>query len=151
MWIEKIKVSPTRVAQAVEPTLSDDAASELRAVLDELRSQPDDARAVFAEAQASQYLAMADNMQAQIDALPHPVVIEQPKGAATIETYTVVHGREGYMMGIVVGRDSEGRRFIANTPTDEATLRGLEASEAVGRTGTVGRSEDGARNIFVPD
>ena len=90
-------------------------------------------------------------IQAQIDALPHPVVIETPNGAATIETYTVVHGREGYMMGIVVGRDSEGRRFIANTPTDEATLRGLEASEAVGRTGTVGRSEDGARNIFVPD
>ena len=54
-------------------------------------------------------------------------------------------------LGIVIGRDSEGRRFIANTPTDEATLRGLEASEAVGRTGTVGRSEDGARNIFVPD
>lgn len=48
VWIEKIKVTPIRVAQAVEPTLSDDAASELRAVLDELRSQPDDARAVFA-------------------------------------------------------------------------------------------------------
>ncbi|HEX5378921.1 MAG TPA: acetyl-CoA acetyltransferase, partial [Phenylobacterium sp.] len=90
-------------------------------------------------------------IQAQIDALPHPAVIETPSGAATIETYTVVHGREGYMMGIVVGRDSEGRRFIANTPTDEATLAGLEAKEAVGRTGTVSRSEDGTRNIFVPD
>ena len=90
-------------------------------------------------------------IQAQIDALPHPTVIEEPKGAATIETYTVVHGREGYMMGIVVGRDSEGRRFVANTPTDEATLAGLEAKEAVGRTGTVSRSEDGSRNIFVPD
>jgi acetyl-CoA C-acetyltransferase len=90
-------------------------------------------------------------IQAQIDALPHPTVIEEPKGAATIETYTVVHGREGYMMGIVVGRDSEGRRFVANTPTDEAVLADLEATEAVGRTGTVSRSEDGARNIFVPD
>lgn len=90
-------------------------------------------------------------IQAQIDALPHPTVIEEPKGAATIETYTVVHGREGYMMGIVVGRDAEGRRFVANTPTDEATLAGLEAKEAVGRTGTVSRSEDGSRNIFVPD
>ncbi|MBP6876810.1 MAG: acetyl-CoA acetyltransferase [Phenylobacterium sp.] len=90
-------------------------------------------------------------IQAQIDALPHPTVIEEPNGAATIETYTVVHGREGYMMGIVVGRDSEGRRFVANTPTDEATLAGLEAKEAVGRTGTVSRSEDGSRNIFVPD
>jgi len=48
VWIEKIKVAPTRTVQAEEPTLSDDAASELRAVLDELRSHPDDARAVFA-------------------------------------------------------------------------------------------------------
>ncbi len=90
-------------------------------------------------------------LQAKIDALPHPPVIEEPNGSATIETYTVVHGREGYMMGIVVGRDSEGRRFVANTPTDEATLADLEAREAIGRTGTVSRSEDGARNIFIPD
>jgi len=90
-------------------------------------------------------------IQDQIDALPHPVVIERPQGAATIETFTVVHGREGYMMGIVVGRDSEGRRFVANTPTDAATLSGLEATEAVGRKGTVGRSEDDSRNIFIPD
>ncbi len=48
MWIEKIKVAPTCTAQAEEPTLSEDAASELRAVLDELRSHPDDARSVFA-------------------------------------------------------------------------------------------------------
>lgn len=90
-------------------------------------------------------------IQGQIDALPHPTVIEQPNGAATIETFTVVHGREGYMMGIVIGRDSEGRRFVANTPTDEATLRGLETGEAVGRKGRVERSDDGARNIFIPD
>jgi DNA repair protein SbcD/Mre11 len=48
VWIEKIKIAPTRADQAEEPTLSEDAASELRAVLDELRSQPDDARTVFA-------------------------------------------------------------------------------------------------------
>ena len=48
VWIEKIKVAPTCTAQAEEPTLSEDAASELRAMLDELRSHPDDARSVFA-------------------------------------------------------------------------------------------------------
>ncbi len=48
VWIEKIKVAPTPTARAEEPTLSDDATSELRAVLDELRSQPDDALAIFA-------------------------------------------------------------------------------------------------------
>ena len=90
-------------------------------------------------------------IQAQIDALPHPTVIEQPQGPATIETYTVVHGREGYMMGIIVGRDSEDRRFVAVTPSDEATLRDLESREGVGRTGTVSRSEDGQKNLFIPD
>ena len=38
---------PISVARTDEPTLSEDATSELRAVLDELRSQPDEARAVF--------------------------------------------------------------------------------------------------------
>ena len=54
-------------------------------------------------------------------------------------------------MGIVVGRDSEGRRFVAVTPSDEATLRDLESREGVGRTGTVGRTEDGQKNLFIPD
>ncbi len=90
-------------------------------------------------------------IQAQIDALPHPPVIEQPQGAATIEAYTVVHGREGYMMGIVVGRDAEGRRFVAHTPSDAKTLADLEAQESVGRTGVVRQTEDGQRNLFIPD
>ncbi|MFN3514581.1 MAG: acetyl-CoA acetyltransferase [Phenylobacterium sp.] len=90
-------------------------------------------------------------IQSQIDALPHPEIVESPSGSATIEAYTVVHGRDGYLMGIVVGRDAEGRRFVANTPTDEATLAGLEAQESVGRTGQVRQTEDGQRNLFVPD
>lgn len=90
-------------------------------------------------------------IQAQIDALPHPEIVEQPSGKATIETYTVVHGREGYLMGVVVGRDSEGRRFVAHTPTDPETLAGLEAQESVGRTGVVRQTEDGQRNLFIPD
>jgi hypothetical protein len=47
VWIEKIKLAPVRAAEAQPPALSDDATSELIAVLDELRSQPDEARAVF--------------------------------------------------------------------------------------------------------
>lgn len=87
-------------------------------------------------------------LQREIDALPHPDVIESPQGTATIETYTVVHKREGPFMAIVVGRDANGRRFAANTPDDPATLAGLEASEQVGRTGTVVQ-KDGL-NIFTP-
>jgi acetyl-CoA C-acetyltransferase len=90
-------------------------------------------------------------IQAEIDALPHPPIVERPNGAATIETYTVVHRREGYGRGIVIGRDEAGHRFVANTPEDEATLRGLESVESVGRTGRVGPTEDGERNLFTPD
>lgn len=90
-------------------------------------------------------------IQRQIDALPHPTVIERPSGAATIETYTVVHAREGYHMGIVIGRDAEGRRFAANTPNDPALLAAMEASEQVGRTGQVRRADDDQTNLFTPD
>jgi acetyl-CoA C-acetyltransferase len=89
-------------------------------------------------------------IQRQIDALPHPEVVDAPSGPATIETYTVVHTREAYRMGIVIGRDAQGRRFVANTPTDEALLRAMEAAEQVGRRGTVRRSDDGQHNLFLP-
>jgi acetyl-CoA C-acetyltransferase len=90
-------------------------------------------------------------IQRQIDALPHPAIVERPTGAGTIETYTVVHRREGLRMGIVIGRDENGHRFVANTPEDQATLLDLEAVESVGRTGQVGPTADGERNLFVPD
>lgn len=88
-------------------------------------------------------------LQRQIDALPHPDVIELPQGRSVIETYTVIHKREGPFMGIVIGRDANGRRFVANTPDDDATLIGMEAVEQIGRGGTVTRS--GERNLFTPD
>ena len=88
-------------------------------------------------------------LQAQIDALPHPEIIEAPQGQATVETYTVVHKREGPFMAIVVGRDASGRRFVANTPDDPATLAAMEASEQIGRTGTV--TQVGELNLFTPD
>ncbi len=90
-------------------------------------------------------------IQAQIDALPHPEIIDRPTGPATIETYTVVHAREGVRMAIVIGRDAQGRRFVAHTPEDLETLLDLEAREGVGRTGNVGPHPDGVRNLFVPD
>ncbi|MDZ4370591.1 MAG: acetyl-CoA acetyltransferase [Phenylobacterium sp.] len=88
-------------------------------------------------------------IQRQIDALRHPDIVESPTGRATIETYTVVHKREGPFLGIVVGRDADGRRFAAHTPGDAATLAGMEAQEQVGRTGTV--SQKDGLNLFTPD
>ncbi|MDB5467601.1 MAG: acetyl-CoA acetyltransferase [Phenylobacterium sp.] len=90
-------------------------------------------------------------LQRQIDALPHPAVIEQPQGAARIETYTVVHRREGPFLGIVIGRDASDRRFVAHTPADPETLTAFEAMEQVGRTGTVRPAADGQANLFTPD
>jgi len=87
-------------------------------------------------------------LQRQIDALPPPDVVEQPQGRGVIETYTVVHRREGPFMGIVVGRDEAGRRFVANTPGDPETLASLEAGEQVGRGGAV---TPGPINLFTPD
>jgi acetyl-CoA C-acetyltransferase len=88
-------------------------------------------------------------LQREIDALPHPEIVETPQGTGTIETYTVAHKREGPFMGIVVGRDSNGRRFCAVTPADPGLLTAMEASEQVGRPGTVSQSADGL-NIFTP-
>lgn len=90
-------------------------------------------------------------LQREIDALPHPDIVERPQGRGTIETYTVVHRREGPFLGIVVGRDEQGRRFAANTPADPEFLVAFEASEQIGRTGTVRPSDDGQTNLFTPD
>jgi acetyl-CoA C-acetyltransferase len=89
-------------------------------------------------------------IQARIDALDHPPVTETPEGPATVETYTVVHARQGYRMGIVIGRDAQGRRFVANTPRDPSTLAAMEATEQIGRPGLVRRADDGRRNLFIP-
>jgi acetyl-CoA C-acetyltransferase len=90
-------------------------------------------------------------LQRQIDVLAHPTVTETPQGPARIETYTVVHRREGPFMGIVIGRDEADRRFAAQTPGDMETLAGLEHGEQVGRAGRVGPGPDGQTNLFVPD
>jgi acetyl-CoA C-acetyltransferase len=89
-------------------------------------------------------------LQREIDALPHPEIVERPEGRGVIETYTVVHKREGPFMSVVVGRDEAGRRFAANTPSDAALLSAMETTEQVGRPGTVTTGSDGI-NIFTPD
>lgn len=88
-------------------------------------------------------------LQARIDALPTAPFTTTPSGAATIETYTVMHGRNGPDYGIVVGRETaSGRRFLANPPADPAVLLDLQEREGLGRPGTVS-SKDG-HNVFVP-
>ena len=86
-------------------------------------------------------------LQAWVNALPHPDVVAQPSGQGTIETYTVVHGRDGAPeKGYVIGRLDDQRRFVAVLPRERELLDAMERAEQVGRRGVL--STDG--NVFVP-
>jgi len=82
--------------------------------------------------------------------LPDDTASTEPaEGPATLETYTVVFDREGApARGIAIGRTEAGRRFVANTPDDQAFLEAFVAVENVGRKGRV-RAVDG-HNRFEP-
>ncbi|MEX1253187.1 MAG: acetyl-CoA acetyltransferase, partial [Dehalococcoidia bacterium] len=69
---------------------------------------------------------------------------------ATVETYTVAYGREGPERGIVIGRLDDGRRFLANTPTDRALLESMTQREFVGVKGAVRNDEGAGINVFAP-
>jgi acetyl-CoA C-acetyltransferase len=89
-------------------------------------------------------------LQAQIDAMPKAALAENPSGPATIETYTVMHGKNGPEYSVVIGRLNEsGRRFVANTPPEPAVLSDLREHDALGHSGIV-RHENG-HNVFFPE
>ncbi len=88
-------------------------------------------------------------LQSELDALPKAPFVEHASGPATIETYTVMHGKSGPEFGVVIGRLREnGNRFVANTPSEPAVLHDLQEREGLGRPGVV--SNHDGRNIFVP-
>jgi acetyl-CoA C-acetyltransferase len=88
-------------------------------------------------------------IQSWVDAQPHPEVVAEATGPATIETYTVVHGRDGAPeRGVVIARLPGERRTMAALPTSRDVLESLERAEGVGRTGRLA-STDG-RNVFDP-
>jgi acetyl-CoA C-acetyltransferase len=78
---------------------------------------------------------------------PHPIVTENPDGAARVETYTVVTDRKGRRFGIVIGRQEDGRRFLANTCDDKETLDRMTREEMIGRTGAITNGPGG--NLFA--
>jgi acetyl-CoA C-acetyltransferase len=88
-------------------------------------------------------------LQADLDRLPKAPLVERATGAATIETYTVMHDKQGPQYAVVLGRLTEtGQRFVANTPADPQTLASLQDRESLGRPGRVRHEQD--RNLFVP-
>ena len=74
-------------------------------------------------------------------------IVDHASGTGTVETYTVLYGRDNVPeRGVVIGRLASGARFIANTPDDRASLEALAAEEAIGRKGRVS-GEDGAHTF----
>ncbi len=91
----------------------------------------------------------ASVIQDQIDREAQAPLAAAPQGEAVIETYAVLHGKNGPESGVLFGRlAASGERFIANTPADADTLSRLQAQEAMGLPGTVSQVE--GRNVFVP-
>ena len=87
--------------------------------------------------------------QALLDAQPAPALAAEPSGDATVETYTVLHDRDGApVRGLVISWLADGRRFLATTPDDRTLLDGLMAREAVGLRGRVTAAE--GANRFEP-
>ena len=87
-------------------------------------------------------------IQAQINAMPSPGFIEAPSGAAKVETYTVCFDKANPVSGIVIGRLVEtDQRFIANTASDEQTLRKMMQDDFLTSSGTVVSS--GGMNTFT--
>nr|WP_282582546.1 enoyl-CoA hydratase-related protein [Pseudomonas umsongensis] len=58
--------------------------------------------------------------QADIDALPAPALTLSPNGWASVESYTVLHDKQGPREVIVIGRlSSTGERFVANSVAED--------------------------------
>jgi len=92
-----------------------------------------------------------EEYQVEIDAMPHPTVEAAPSGDATVETYTVLHDREGEPeAAVVVGRLAGGARFWAATPAERDLLEAMEREEFIGRRGRVRHDNTSARNTFDP-
>jgi len=87
--------------------------------------------------------------QTWVDRMARPTLAADPTGAATVEAYTVVHGRDGAPQhGVVIGRQEDGARFIARLPAEADVLGAFEREEGVGRAGRVRGTADGA--VFDP-
>ncbi len=87
-------------------------------------------------------------VQARVDAVPPALVAADGAGAATVETYSVMHDRTGAPeRGVAFCRLADGQRVIATIEGGPAVLASFEESEGVGRRGEVRRK--GELGAFV--
>jgi acetyl-CoA C-acetyltransferase len=73
-------------------------------------------------------------LQASIDALPAPPFTHEPRGTASVESYTVVCGSQGPKYGVIIGRlDATNERFFAQTAKgDDATPAAMVERDPLG-------------------
>jgi acetyl-CoA C-acetyltransferase len=91
-------------------------------------------------------------VQREIDEGPIIDHVLRADGAAAIETFTIIYGRDGDRTGIVVGRlAGDGRRFLAtNVPGDDDLLALLESEQPIGARVHVRATEAGNRVTVGP-
>lgn len=88
--------------------------------------------------------------QQAVDQRPRHKIDPQPSGRATVETYTVIYDRNNMPgKGVVIGKEEDGKRFAAYTPTDQSLFEAMIREDFCGITGSV-VSKDKV-NIFTPD
>jgi acetyl-CoA C-acetyltransferase len=78
------------------------------------------------------------DIQAMVDSEKSPNLSEKPNGKAVVETYTVIHDRDGKPgQALVVVRLDDGSRCWAITEKDPALMASMESEEFIGKTGYV--------------
>jgi acetyl-CoA C-acetyltransferase len=93
----------------------------------------------------------SSSLQAHVDSWPAPSLAPEADGPATIESYTIVHGKSGPSHAVVVGRlDGTGERFLANThDEDDRTLHAMIDEDPLGAVIHVRSFEYGNRFVFA--
>lgn len=85
-------------------------------------------------------------------ATPAPLEVDpEPTGPLRVDSYTVLHDREGQPeAGVLCGRTQEGKRAWARTPAGaNEVLDAMMSEEWIGREGRIVRRE-GKVNVFEP-
>jgi len=86
--------------------------------------------------------------QKDLDRLSGPEIVEEASGKGFVETYTVIHNREGRpVSSIIIGRLEDGRRFLARAEEAEEVYREMMAKEMIGEPGRV-KTQEGT-NVFT--
>jgi acetyl-CoA C-acetyltransferase len=88
-----------------------------------------------------------DDIQRRIDEMEGPALELHPDGPVTVETYTVMHNRQGEPdFAIVIARLENGDRCMGMVRNDQDLLKAMEKEEFIGRNGTISPG-DNAPNI----